>query len=407
MAITRAGTISAPAVLSDVTLTKPSGMVGSTAVGYGEFLGLLSDRTTMLLQAEGNHTHRIGVSTDGVNIVWGRAFETSAYKIAGFVETPEGEILISTVQKSGTRAIPGKVWRSTGWNKATADATSWAVVLTTPGWAVGYDGRWGFNERSVIRSGARAGTMIFAEYATKVSEAVADGRSPDQSAIRVVMTKDDGRTYAEIFNLRDQYPAGLVAQLHTHGAVVDNYDQRVLVPTGDAGFSDGGRSVTYYCDFENLDAPVWKPIPDLTGGNPRGIQITTVVPLASEIVCLSDNEIGAIKVIPRAGYRVYGAPADVVNLRAGIIGANAYTNPTDPSAPVFFTEQVISASPTYYPTAQVLRNGVFEEAYRSPTALTNGRGIVNMCGPTVAGKVYANIQLAGTTQLLTGTYNAA
>lgn len=396
MATTRGGSITAPAKLTNVTTTNPT--------GFGELLGLLSDKRTLLIQKTGYDTSTIGVSTDGgATITWGKGFESgSLYKVVGFIETPGGEILISTAQKGAT-ATAGKVWRSTGWNKATANATTWTQVTAAAGALVQYDGRWGFNERCVIRTGDLKGAIVIAEYGTKVSEAITAGNPASHAATLVKISYDDGRTWSTIFDLTTRYP-GLNAQLHVHGCAIDHEFQRVMVSYGDGGFSDGAESGLLYCNFEDLDAPVWDAVPGTVGQNPRLVQVTTIHAAKDRIELISDAEVGAVRVINRAGYRIYGQLSATASLRAGAIGANLYSDPSNPNAPRLMTYQITGNNTGHKCAIYRATSGGVDELYRSPTAHTSGRGIINAVGPDVNGKVYANVQLDGNTRLLTGTY---
>ena len=47
---------------------------------------------------------------------------------------------------------------------------------------------------------------------------------------------------------------------------------------------------------------------------------------------------------------------------------------------------------------------MIEKIYRASVEHTNGRGIVNAEGPDINGKIYANIQIDGTTRLLSVKY---
>lgn len=398
MATTRSGSITAPAKLTNATVTTPA--------DFGELLGLLSDKTTLLIQRSGWNTNQIGVSRDGgATITWGRAFDNGAnYKIVGFIETPEGEILIATGQKAAPAAI-GNVHRSTGWNKNTANATSWALVTESRGPGVAYDGRWGFNERSVVRSGPLAGAIVIAEYGTKVSEAITAGSPPSAAATEVKISYNDGRTWETIFNLIDRFP-GLNAQLHVHGCFVDHEFQRVVVTYGDGGFSDSGESGVVYCNFEDLKAPAWDLIPGTTSRNPRMVQVTTGCAAKGRIELLSDAEVGSIRAINRTGYRAYGPMVGTASLRTGAIGANIYTDPSNPAAPRLATYQVVGSNTGHRCAIFQMTDAGVEQIYQHPTPLTNGRGIVNAVGPDRSGKIYANIQLDGTTRLLTGAYSA-
>lgn len=399
MAMIREKSVSVPTKLSNVVINNNS--------DFGELLGLLSDKQTLLVQRSSWNSSTLGVSVDGgVTFKWGSTLGSGGiYKIVGFIETPKGEILIATGQKSTSSPGVGNVWRSTGWNKKTATATSWNIVTSSLGTNVQYDGRWGFNERCVIREGELLGAIVIAEYGAKVSDAITDGNTADYGATKVKISYDDGITWEVIFDLAKYFPnSSAIDQLHVHGCAIDHEFQRVMVTYGDGGFDGKGESGIVYCNFEDLNSPIWQTIQNTNGRNPRNIQVTTIHCAKNRIELISDSEVGAIRIINRVGYRVYGEMKNVVNLRSGAIGANIYTDISDKDAPRLMTYQIVGSNTGHKPAIYRVSDDEIYEIYRSDIGQTSGRGIVNAVGPDINGKIYATVQLGGVSGLLSSTY---
>ena len=368
---------------------------------FGNIIGILSDGKTLLIQKSGWNSSTLGISTDGGNtIIWGnQSFGSGGvYKLVGFIETNDNEILISTAEKSGSSPAIGQVWKSQGWDKTTANATSWKIVTETVGTGVQFNGRWGFNERcKIISNDNLNGTLVIAEYGTPVSTALSNFSDGNKAAIRVKISYDNGETWKDIFNLYEHYNRKN-AQFHVHGVAVDNLFKRILISYGDGNDGHGGECGVIYCNFEDLSNPIWRDIPSTVSRNPLWKQVTTIIPTEDFIAFISDSKIGSIRVVPRISYRHYGEITDIVNLPDAIIGSNAFKYKNK----YIFTYQVESQK-DHKPCIYEYENGTFTEIYKHAELRTTGMGIFN-CVIDNKGNVYANISLDGNNRLLKGMY---
>lgn len=388
--------------LANITYTSPT--------NYGALLGMLSDRATLVASESGSNSHNIGVSGDGgATWTWGHSVGGGSTKAAGIIETPGGEVLVigQSLVSNATTGLAGYIQRSTGWNKATGDATSWATVLTGEGPGVNFDARWGVTARSVAPSwSARAGAIFLAEYGTHIAEAVAAGNPATWSARRVFMSLDDGITWTVVFDLQDRFP-GVTNSLHVHGCAYDPFDDRLLVTTGDGGNGDGGQCAVWYCDGENLaGTPVWTAIPG-TQSTGTGPQCTAVAATESGIILLPDAaSAGGVRRVGRRGFRRYGDLVDTAPLGA-VIGAYLYQNPGQPGAPMLMS--YVSTATSGPPSLLATSDGeTVREIHREATSITGGApGFQAVVGPDVNGRIYAHLNLSGTGQLMAADYTAA
>lgn len=378
--------------LSNVAITSPT--------DFGEFLGILLDKKTLLMQKNGWNTSTIGVSIDnGATITWGNSFGSGGtYKITGFIETNDGEILVSTGQKSTSNLGKAQVWKSSGWNKATAKATSWKIVTESLGNGVYYDGRWGFNNNCIIGNGKFKGAVVIAEYGTTVKDAIANGNTADYGAVKVKISYDNGETWIVILDLSEKFYNNN-SQCHIHGCATDDYFERILVTYGDGGVDGNGESAVIYCNYEDLESPKWSYIPSTNGRNPRQIQVTNVSVRKDRLEFISDSEVGAIRCINRLGYRCYGELTDVVSLRNGVIGERIFCEKDNEDSIRLYTYQLFGSNTGHYCSIYKSKDNEFTEIYRHNIAHTSGRGIVGAVYSSLTNKVYANIQVDGTTKL--------
>ena len=297
-----------------------------------------------------------------------------------------------------------QLWRSTGWDKATADATSWALVLSSSGGGTIFDGRWSLTPRAVAPAwSVSAGRIVVNEYGahTKSSEST----TPAQAAIRAWMSTDDGATWTQIFDLRDQYPGLTYANInfHIHAIAYDPWDDRVFITTGDGGNGDGGYCAVFYCDAEKLPtAPTWVPVPSMRSTSALA-QVIAIIPTPTGVLFSPDSGSLGVWRLPRRGYRRYGTASAVAQIGSGIVGSHIHQNP-DPGSPMFFT---YNSSAQSGPPAVLasLDGATITEVYRDGTAVSNSApGINCVCGPDLGGKVYGNRNIDGTGKLVTWDY---
>ncbi|MDJ0467286.1 hypothetical protein [Rhodococcoides fascians] len=462
-------------VVRTSTITPPAAQLGAPTLvntGMGGPFLLMSDLTTLIGNVNANK-HRLAVSADsGTSWTQGSLFIDSTWSINGVMETLDNEILVSLKAPSGGT---GLVFKSVGWNKATARGAtkvvsnkllvSNVVTLTTStphGYAVGdyayisgidstfngsvvvtavpsattfqyakvaadvasssaagvvdiwkkvitcsgadnwCDGRWGFTQRSVAPSWSkRAGQIMVCEYGKHVDVAA----TPDAAAIRAWLSKDNGLTWAVVFNLRDRYP-GLTAKLHNHGCSYDPYDDRWLIVQGDGGQGDGGMCGIWWCNGETIDAPTWTLIPGSQTTTSLW-QTTTVIPMETGLVLLGDGGPYGVNRVARRGYRRYGILQAVAPIGNAIIGGVGWrNNGWDPGAPLLLSYVASTASgpPSLVATVD---GEVFTEIARDTVVVTNGApGYVYPLGPDIFGKVVWNLNLNGSGQLAVAEYLA-
>lgn len=445
------------------------GAVSTIATGMGGPFVLLSDLTTLVGNVNSNK-HRLATCQDG-GTTWtqGAYFINGNYSINGIIETLDSEILVSLKGPSGS---PGLVFRSKGWNPATArgatisvtakaltsnvatlttsvahgfsvgqyvyvsgvDVTfngsniitavtsttfsfaktasdvsstgaaglvdAWSLVLTCSGADSWCDGRWGFNQRSVAPSWSRRpGEIFIAEYGKHTNEV-----TPNQAAIRAWRSKDHGRTWAVAFNLRDQLPGLDAATIHMHGVAYDPWDDRVLVAHGDGGQGDGGRCGILWCDGESLDTPVWMAVPGSVTTSSFW-QTTTLIPMETGILLMSDGGPYGVNRLARRGYRRYGPLQAVAPLGNAIIGSNAWrNNGYDPGAPVLLS--YIATANSGPPSMILTIDGEnFVELVRDSSPISNGApGYTNPVGPDILGNLYWSTNISGSGALAIAQY---
>ena len=361
--------------------------VGSSS--YTDLIGLLmKDGNRKVFTNTGFSASQIGVSTDGATFTWGKNLSGGNGIAGSLVETPGGEVLVGVKHRDNAA---GKIWRSTGWNPATADATSWASVLTSSGPSVHFDGRWSLTPRSVApRWSARAGAIFVSEYGNHISEAT----SADVAAIRAYMSTNDGVTWTQIFDLRDHNTDTFA---HIHAIAYDPWDDRVLITVGDQA-----NSGIYYCNGEDLTAPVWSLVPGTASGS--ALQVTTIAPMSSGLVVLPDSTDSIIRRIPRLGYRGYGAVEPLFTISTGgtaVIGAHA--SQSDILGPLLMTVYSSSTSgpPAIYAT---LDGKTVTAVYTEASSVSGGTGITSVVGPDINGKVWATRNMTGSGALLQAGY---
>lgn len=358
----------APGPLSSPDVTSPT----FTAV-----IGMLPDGLTKVFTNSGFSAAQIGISTDGVSFTWGENFG-SANIATGFIQTPDGEVLVAV--KARDNLTPGTLRRSTGWNPATADATSWATVLTASENGAHMDGRWCLTERSIARSeSAGAGALFVNEY---------DGDN-------AWMSTDDGVTWTQIFDLQVQDPGAT----HMHGIAYDPWDDRVWVSAGDTAYAG-----IYYTDRATIDGmdTVWTLLP---GSDSSAWQVTTIIPLAAGVVFLSDATTSGAFAVPRNGYRGYGALYTAVSLvGSGLIGAHAYQAADDLPAYLTFYQSGSGQTPKIIAT---IDGKHFSTVHTDASTVTSGPGIHSIVGPDLNGYLWAARNLTGTGALLRLTALAA
>ena len=358
-------------------------------------VGLLDDQRTIIYRYTGN---QLGVSQDnGVTITAGKAF-TANWTFRGGIETPAGEFL-ATIQKSAAPAAPGELWRSTGWNRATGDATSWTKVLTLVGESNYIRPEWGF---SVAPSWSRhAGTIFAAEYGTSRLFELVD---PNDAALRVYRSADDGLTWEEILDIRDVFVGE--TRIHVHGCAYDPWAGRLFVSTGDLSTGDDGICGVLYTDDPDKQNPSWLVVPGTQNPYAEGSgQVTAMLATEAGLVMTSDAPPHGIRILPRkAGDPGFGVPRQVLVVggsAGGYIGTTLHRNggleSPQPGAPLVACFQEpgnVGVRPAMFVSYD---GGVrWTSEYRHATAISaaGSEGVARMFGPTTSGRFVGSVSVA-------------
>jgi hypothetical protein len=385
-----------------VTLSSPAVATPTLIGGIAPVLiGLSANLQTTYWRSFNN----ICVSVDhGANITQGKNFNDSTWTVEGIIETPDDEVLISVRKSTDT----GQVWRSTGWNVATGAATSWTKVLDCSGTNCYPRTQWGFNGWGVAPAWSKhAGSIFIAEYGPQADTV----GTPSQAAVRAWMSDDDGVTWTEIFNLLDEAESG-DTRLHTHGCCYDPYSGRVFISAGDGGHANPGRSAVYYSDDFDSATPTWATVEGTVHTSSEN-QVTALIPVEAGIIMLPDGPNEAIKLLPRKGTRRFDALYDTAVVLGpdgtGYIGGrghrNGYNEQVPDDAPILLCNLEPTGG-TARPVIYASTDGTdFKPIYRHTTAVSsNAPGFQHVFGPTADGKIVANLNLSGTTQVFTATY---
>ena len=150
--------------------------------------------------------------------------------VVGVRELANGELLASTTNSIGDEA-PGRVYRTTGYDRDNPSAAVWSQVLEAGGIAARIPGSWGMS--------VHGSTVLLSEY----------GQWGENGARRVYLSADHAATVAEIFDVLATpdtvtgAPTIVPANAHVHGSTYDPYADRIWVCVG-----DGSNTATYYSD---------------------------------------------------------------------------------------------------------------------------------------------------------------
>ncbi|WP_144834127.1 hypothetical protein [Microbacterium sp. BH-3-3-3] len=337
----------------------------STTPSFTGLIGMLPDGRRKVATGSGFSAAQIGVTEDGVTFTWGENFG-SANLATGLITTPGGEVLVAV--KARDNATPGTLRRSTGWDPAIADATSWATVLTASKNGAHMDGRWCLTERSIAPlNSPGAGALYVCEY---------DGN-------RAWASVDDGITWTQIFDLQTVRPGAT----HVHSIAYDRWDDRVWISIGDTAYAG-----IYYVDRDKIDG-LNTPWILLTGSNTAAWQVTTIVPLAAAVVFLSDATDSAVYSVARTGQRGYAALRNVADLPGnGLIGAHAYQAADNLPAYLTFYQSGSGQTPRVIAT---IDGEHFSTVFTDTATVTTGPGIHSIVGPDLDGRVWAVRNLSG------------
>lgn len=183
-----------------------------------------------------------------------------AQGVEGVRETEDGELLVTTLRDEAND-IRSKLYKSSGYDRSNPTAATWTEVLQTVSKQADFKSHWGLFV---------AGNMVTAsEY----------GLRDIEGSRRVWLSEDYGATWELIFDqMTVQVPGGPAwdPNAHLHGAVWDEYWQRVWVICGDTP-----STATYWSDDKGA---TWNFVP---GSNE--MQYTGIMPLPDVVVFGSDR----------------------------------------------------------------------------------------------------------------------
>jgi hypothetical protein len=360
--------------------------ITNLASGYWPIY-LATDDATLILQ---DLNTRIGVSADyGTTVTEGSTVADSTWTLRGLLETADGELLLS-VGKTGEQGV---LYKTTGWDPATATWTSKTQVLVTPGISNNFRGYWGLNGWGIAPSWSRhAGAMFISEYTQHASQGV----TLEDGAVHVWMSTDNGATWRVIFDLVTQRPE--YTYLHVHSCCYDPWAGRVVVTQGDgsnAGTPVGHRGV-WWSDDPEAATPTWHML-DWSDSIYDKEQMVTAAAIESGVILAPDGAPHCAKLIPRRG-RDYGDP---INLAGGQIviatsvSRRGYALAPRPQAPILTCAN--QSTEDNYPTILGSLDGgrTWIDIYRhtAPT-MSIAPGIIWVDGPDVNGKIVAAMKLA-------------
>ena len=309
-------------------------------------------------------------------------------QINGLYETDDGEaiVFISPI------ALPGKVYRSTGWSTSHTTAT-WTLVLTATGGSVNNYGLNSavFGDDVLFPGTGKYGVIGCYGTQTPVSgDATTSGRY-------VYFTGDYGATWSLVFDLYTW--SGNTAGMHIHSAAYDPWWDRLWVAWGDVQMNsklDVVYSDDHGATWTQLDA-----LPS-TYSALGAMQSTTVLPRPDYILFGSDPNQG-LWMIPRKGYRVFDKLSIIYMNSGGTANTSISTQLNSLRGglgfPVFHswtTERVdmMAGFSVCYDGTTFQR--VFD--YPQPSL----RAVNVIFGPSVSGKLLIGAQLSTTYYLLIG-----
>lgn len=198
-------------------------------------------------------------------------------------ETDDGQLLcVVRTTATNNQAL----YKSTNWQRKNQTLT-WTKVheIEKPG--VSLNGYWGFSKYRNI--------MLCAEYGAKVGVQTQnmppEGAEPGMNARYVYMSKDNGDTWATIFDVNAVTDGEGV---HIHGVAFDEYWNRIWVSHGD-GFR-GTNGLYYSDDF----GTTWVSALETQNKGVNFSQTVHIVPMKTCVLFASDSYPNGIHRIDRA-----------------------------------------------------------------------------------------------------------
>lgn len=378
-------TQSGSAITQAITPT-PIGVPVLNVSAYGtataQPIGLSKDRATVYGSANGTTLYQsVNNGTSWASIA------TFADNVQGLIETDDGEALCYT---QGGAAVPGKIYKSSGWSTSHTGAT-WALKLTSASNAY-FRNLWGGG--SCFNFSGQYG--VAAEYGALLNSGL-DATYPTH----VYFTSDYGANWAQILDIQVTPPSSY--PMHMKNAVYDPYWDRIWVTydllTDQTHASwlysdDHGATWNYFTlpiEWQNISAS-W--------------QSNQIAPLTNRIIFGSDHTDGYY-VVPRSGYRQTGTPY-VSAITTGHTGSQQ-TNMGAFRSGVgqqFFASLINTIGDLLVPgliMADAIDDGqTLTEMWRDDSLKNTGKGVWDVIGPTSGGKFLAKVS-GSTPKTLIGT----
>ena len=214
----------------------------------------------------------------------GSIYDSGAGTVINWVhETDDGQLLcVVRTTTTNNQAL----YKSTNWQRKNQTLT-WTKVFEIEKPGVSLNGYWGFSKYKNI--------MICTEYGAKVGVQTQnmppEGAEEGMNARYVYMSKDNGDTWATIFDV-NAVTDGL--GVHVHGVAFDEYWNRIWVSHGD-GFL-GTNGLYYSDDF----GATWVSALETQNKGSNFSQTVHIVPLRTCILFASDSHPNGIHRIDRA-----------------------------------------------------------------------------------------------------------
>jgi hypothetical protein len=314
--------------------------------------------------------------------------------ILGFVELPNGEILLGTSAFSQ----PAYVLKSSGWAANPTTAT-FSKKLSMLGPLV--------NDYSLTNHCVGSNGVVLAAEGGPQTSASGDQTN---KARRLWLSQDFGETWRSIFDIYSSYFLPFVggSGLHLHGCCYDESWDRIWLlfgdNTGDGAKVSGypGGAQIFYSDNRGA---TWSLYPGMGTMEAQGLvaQWTAVRATPKGVLLLSDAMYNAgVLVLPKTGYRTLG-PEQFGPVQFGRGVGRALRSNIAEGSPIFAgysnsvaTDHYLSVSPD--------GSGMSWYEFWRETDLTArpsiGGGVHTVLGPDAAGRIVATYEGYG---LLTGT----
>ena len=311
----------------------------------------------------------------------------------------DGEMLVTGLVGSISRR---RAWRSTG---LATGAPTWTQVLEAPFAGIKYTQAWSQSTHGRI--------VLIAEYGPKSGmkwpgvPGDANGNVPrGESAVRVHLSLDYGRTFRTIFNLADWVTTAggrtSADMQHLHGVAWDPYWDRIWITYGDGMGGRGSNGVIYSDDL----GASWRFAHHTPEGSASSFQCVGILPMPKCVLMFGDTTDAVMRIDRAHGKHAGTYPVDVAH-RSTAEGAPRHLcqgfyrgrreGDDAPALAAFSTEGGVGQDFI----VATLDGWTFTEVWRGATGTPAGWGVRNPVGPTIRGQFLAATNANGGT---TGTW---